>query len=572
MDHLKYAYQPPRTGGTMQLPRIAAVSWMVVILANTGNAKEGNRVGTICLHQGLSSLELELARHTWEVHGLRGNGAVEVGRQFFGQIGLARERIDKLDRRRVSVVVGVVDQDTTDDRRRVHLRRRQRDKHLGKGRIEQQPTVTPILVSQGLEVRYLLLELCARDCRLDVLKRRLQMLIGGLNVLIGGLDMRNGHFLAANAGFEIKEELSARGEVEVLDFFGEVKSNAGGVPQLPVFGRLTRGVGLMQGLLDDPLQLGTLAYIDHSGLAVDDDGEINLVGRFARIRHREKLLAVCGATILSLPSLSKVKRVDSRWVKMSKPSSRTSATLSMAITDLPRRVYSTPTGDLSNPAQAIHVLKELVPETGQPGPHLAILDLSGKMLSPASLRELIVPLGQQIRGGTYGELKLVVVASDPAVLEQIGLLAREHSLPLFLATSRDPAEVEEATPVGDLTPAEFETLDQLHGLGGVATVSGLAEAMDLEPSATNNRLVNVERKGYLHRIKRGRQQGDLFVDPRTRRQALIGAEKEPNGPRMREALLDEGIRSNPYDRSRLTLDGAAAKRAQEIIRRGSSKS
>jgi MarR family len=243
----------------------------------------------------------------------------------------------------------------------------------------------------------------------------------------------------------------------------------------------------------------------------------------------------------------------------------------MAITDLPRRVYWTPTGDLSDPDLAMHVLSDLVPETGNPGPHLAILDLRGKLLSPASLRELIVPLGQGIRGGAYGDLKLVVAASDPAILEQIGLLAREHSLPIYLSSSQEPHDVEEATPVGDLTPAELETLNQLRQLGGMATVSRLAEMMNLEATATTNRVVNVEKKGYVHRIRRGRQQGDLFVDPRTRRQAVAGAEIDPGIPGMREALLDEGIRSNPYEPPKALLRGDAAKRAQEIIRRGSGK-
>jgi len=192
----------------------------------------------------------------------------------------------------------------------------------------------------------------------------------------------------------------------------------------------------------------------------------------------------------------------------------------MAITDLPRRILWAPTGDLSDPDQIVHVVEELKPGTGG-DPHLAILDLSGKLLSPASLQRLIVPLGQQVRGGLFGQMKVVIVSSDPAVLEQTSLLARKHQLPLFLATSRDPAAVEQAIPAGDLTPAEAETLNCIRSLGGVTTVSKLAEAMHLETNAATNRLVNVDRKGYVYRIKRKRQLGDLFVDPRTRRQALV---------------------------------------------------
>jgi hypothetical protein len=213
----------------------------------------------------------------------------------------------------------------------------------------------------------------------------------------------------------------------------------------------------------------------------------------------------------------------------------------------------------------MHLLGDFVPETGSVPPHIAVVELRGKLFSPASLRELVVRLGQQVRAGTYGDMKVVLVASDPATREIVGLLAQAHSLPVYLASSFDPVMVEEAAPVGDLTAAEVETLDQLRSLGGIATVARVAELMDLEPSAATNRLVNVERKGYLHRIKRGRRQGDLFVDPRTQRQALssgVGGE----APRMREALLDAGIRSDPYERKRLKLEGEAARRAQEIIR------
>lgn len=241
----------------------------------------------------------------------------------------------------------------------------------------------------------------------------------------------------------------------------------------------------------------------------------------------------------------------------------------MQIKDLPRRFYSTPTGDLSDPEQAMHLLSYFTPETGGAvSPHVAVLELRGKLFSPASLRELIVRLGQQVRSGLYGDLKLILVASDPATREIVELLARAHSLPIYVADSFDPSEVEDAIPVGDLTKAEMETLAQLSALGGMATVTRVAEVMDLEPTAATNRLVNVEKKGYLHRIRRGGRQGDLFVDPRTRRQAIGGIGSEERAPGIREALLDSGIRTNPYETSHLKLEGEAARRAQEILRRG----
>lgn len=234
----------------------------------------------------------------------------------------------------------------------------------------------------------------------------------------------------------------------------------------------------------------------------------------------------------------------------------------MAITDLPRRIFSAATGDLTDPEQVVHVVEELKPGTGE-GPNLAILDLSGKLLSPASLRRLIVPLGQQVLGGVFGQMKVVIVSADPAVLEHVGFLAREHKLPLFLAASRDPAAVEKAIPAGDLTPSEIETLNYIQDLGGMATVARLAEAMNLETSAATNRVVNVDRKGFLYRIKRNRQLGDLFIDPRTRRQALIASDLEREPGEIAKTPGGEG----EDESGQLTLEGAEAKQAQEIIKR-----
>ncbi len=41
----------------------------------------------------------------------------------------------------------------------------------------------------------------------------------------------------------------------------------------------------------------------------------------------------------------------------------------------------------------------------------------------------------------------------------------------------------------------------------------LARAISIEPTAAGNRLVNLERKGYVYRISRARRQDDLFIGP-----------------------------------------------------------
>src|SRR5688572_19303966 len=87
-------------------------------------------------------------------------------------------------------------------------------------------------------------------------------------------------------------------------------------------------------------------------------------------------------------------------------------------------------GDLSDPEEVARYRDQWVPATELSRPPIALLDLSGKLMSPASIRELVVPLGQPIRGGEYGQLRLVVATADPATREILALLSREYEIPL----------------------------------------------------------------------------------------------------------------------------------------------
>jgi hypothetical protein len=150
----------------------------------------------------------------------------------------------------------------------------------------------------------------------------------------------------------------------------------------------------------------------------------------------------------------------------------------------------------------------------------------------------------------------------------VGLLARQHELPLFVAKSSRPEDVEEAVPAGSLTPTESDTLEELHAVGGGATAAAFAGAYGLAPNTANNRLLNLERKGYLYRLHGSRREGDLYVDPRAPApDVVIAAAYDTETPPPRDALLSKGIRADPYDRSRLQLEGDAAERAAEILRR-----
>ncbi len=230
-----------------------------------------------------------------------------------------------------------------------------------------------------------------------------------------------------------------------------------------------------------------------------------------------------------------------------------------------RHVVSFPTGDLSDPVRAAGARDAEIPATVFKRPTTLVLDLRGKLLSPSALSELIVTLGQSVRGGLYGDARLVVATRDPAVNEMTALLARKYQIPLFLATS--PETVADAMPAGDLTRADFETLEELGASGSVTdrVISGWS--LWAPATAANNRLVNVERKGFVLRVRRGRDEGDLFVDPRvpfmTSLESTRGSESIP----MRQALHDAGISSVPYSHPPREVEGEDAERIAEILRR-----
>jgi DNA-binding MarR family transcriptional regulator len=238
----------------------------------------------------------------------------------------------------------------------------------------------------------------------------------------------------------------------------------------------------------------------------------------------------------------------------------------MPVTFAHREVISFPTGtgDLSDPERAARARDSSIRATAFNQPTTLVLDLSGKLLSPSSLMELIVTLGQRVRGGIYGDARLVVATPDHAVREMSALLALRYRIPLFLASS--PDSVFDAVPVGDLTGADFETLEELRSAGSVTTVSSLAGSVGLQPTAANNRLVNVERKGFVLRVRRGRDEGDLFVDPRVPFMTPLTSSRLDSIP-MRQSLHDAGISSDPYAHPPREVEGEAAEHLAELLRR-----
>jgi hypothetical protein len=205
-----------------------------------------------------------------------------------------------------------------------------------------------------------------------------------------------------------------------------------------------------------------------------------------------------------------------------------------------------------------------LPQTAFGTPVTQVFDLADHDLTITVLRHLIVPLGQRLRGGVYGNARVVFTTRNAAVAEVISLLAREHDLPIFLAST--PADVDRAQPAGELTASEAETLQQLHLVGGRVTASALASSFGIAANAANNRLSNLERKGYLLRVRRGRRAGDEYLDPRADLPDVQELRRLAVKP-MRAVLMASGIETDPYDRTPIVLEGEGAERAAEILRR-----
>ena len=155
------------------------------------------------------------------------------------------------------------------------------------------------------------------------------------------------------------------------------------------------------------------------------------------------------------------------------------------------------------------------PPTAVDRPTIAVLQLSAEP-TIGTLQEFLLPLGQRIRGGEYGQLFLVVQSDDEAVAGFVRYLSREYDLPISVWSS-PPGGDAAGSPVGDLTGTEQATIDALRSLGGASTPPQLAETIGIEPTAAGNRLVNLAKKGYVYRVNRARRLGDIFVDPWARR-------------------------------------------------------
>src|SRR5688572_14344164 len=75
------------------------------------------------------------------------------------------------------------------------------------------------------------------------------------------------------------------------------------------------------------------------------------------------------------------------------------------------------------------------PPTASDRQRVFCINLDGAFLSAGALMEMVLPLGQALRGGAYGPAVLVVVSSDAGTVGFLEALAEKHELPLFIRPS-----------------------------------------------------------------------------------------------------------------------------------------
>lgn len=229
-----------------------------------------------------------------------------------------------------------------------------------------------------------------------------------------------------------------------------------------------------------------------------------------------------------------------------------------------KRVHITSSDqELVNIGWAAETVRNQLPHTVSDTPVTFVIDFGDLDMTTEALREIIVPLGQQLRGGVYGSNTSIVIRTAREELSEIiGLLARSHDFPMFV--THEPNDIWGAWPTGDVTQSDVETLSQLRILGGRGSAAELAGSLGIAANAANNRLANLERKGYVFRQQRGRRQGDEYVDPRADLPDIDQLRRLAARP-MRSALISSGIESDPYDSSDLLLEGESAERAADIL-------
>lgn len=163
---------------------------------------------------------------------------------------------------------------------------------------------------------------------------------------------------------------------------------------------------------------------------------------------------------------------------------------------------------------ASRVVDRFMPQEREHGPAVGILYLGKVRPTPEVLQAAVLTTGEDVRAGRYGNLTFFVASEDEATRRMVGDVAAANDLAIFVSPSI-ATTLENAEPVGSLTAKDRETLSLVLTAGGTLTASELAQKHGIEQTTAGNRLVALQKKGFLHRVQRPHPSGDLFIDPRS---------------------------------------------------------
>ena len=162
---------------------------------------------------------------------------------------------------------------------------------------------------------------------------------------------------------------------------------------------------------------------------------------------------------------------------------------------------------------ADQLIQRFMPPDRRHGPMLGVLDIGAARPTPVVLRNTVLTLGEDVKAGRYGDFSLFICSEDEDTRSVIRDIAAAQNIAVFVCTSS--ADLEDAEPVGLLTAKDLETLELVSDAGGTVTAMSLSTDIGIRKTAAGNRLVSLQKKGYLQRVERPHPEGDLFVDPRS---------------------------------------------------------
>ena len=193
------------------------------------------------------------------------------------------------------------------------------------------------------------------------------------------------------------------------------------------------------------------------------------------------------------------------------------------------------------------IVRRFMPQERKHPPMLGVIHMGGVRPTPAVLRNVVVTPAEDVKAGRYGSCTLFICSQDEDTRSVIGDIAESQNVAMFLCSTY--ADLKYAEPVGGLTAKDHETLRLVSDAGGTVNAFGLAKQIGIEKTAAGNRLVSLQKKGFVQRVERPHPAGDLFVDPRSlaRGQANEGCEPEsraltPN--RTTAAAIEDARRSD----------------------------